>query len=151
MCTNSAPFTDEKIRLNFLKLTQLARGRAWLRNVFQSLGSQSVVPQWAASVRAGNLLEMRMIDLGSWQRHPQCERNSGLWGGRSSKEAAGPHRQRLPDGVRPAARAAQERTGAELARQDAKKRPHCPSSPFKSPKAKIRQLHSLPFFEYVAF
>lgn len=38
-----------------------------------------------------------------------------------SKEPAGPHRQRLPDGVRSAVRAAQERTvGTELGDQDAK-------------------------------
>lgn len=51
---------------------------------------------------------------------------------------AGPQRQRLPDGVRPAARAAQERrAGAGLAHQDAQKPPHWPLAPFSRAPARM--------------
>ena len=66
-----------------------------------------------------------------------------LWGGRElrGREPVVSPGQRLPDGMRPAAIAAQERKGgARLAHQDAEKGPHCPMSPFKSPREKIRDL-----------
>ena len=68
------------------------------------------------------------------------EQRRGLWLKRThsgalgrkgaARQPAGPWGQRLPDGVRPAAAAAQERrTGAGLVHQDARKRPRCPLSP----------------------
>ena len=66
-------------------------------------------------------------------------RRLGKGAGRGvGRGAAGPQRQRLPDGVRPAAQAAQERTaGAELAHQDAQKQPHWLLSPFSRAPAQV--------------
>lgn len=64
-----------------------------------------------------------------------------LWGERElrGREPVGPLGQSLPDRMRPTARAAPEKkAGARLALQDAEKGPHCPLSPFRSPRKKIR-------------
>lgn len=99
-----------------------------------------------------NTFRKRHLFFFGWGTPTVWKKQQALGFKMDSKELAGPHRQRLPDGVRPAARAAQERTvGAELVDQDAKQWQHWLLSPLSRTQSKDYVTPFITFFEYTEF